>query len=107
MDQNSNTYYDYMGLCEQTIAGVPLLNAFIYYGITLRCLFMRPCEQFTSKSTWSRDMLFLLIDTLSVKDGKLFKACRYVCSSVPQNHYKCGTPHPKCENFNTLSQFSH
>ena len=35
-----------------------------------------------SKTTRPRDMLFFLKDTLSIKDEKLFKACKSVCSSV-------------------------
>ena len=52
-------------------------------------------------------LMRFLNDTLSIEDEKLFKACSSVHSSVPQSHYKCDTPHPKCENFNTLSQLSH
>ena len=33
-----------------------------------------------------------LKDTLTIEDEKLFKACKSVCSSVPQSHYKRGTP---------------
>ena len=44
-----------------------------------------------------------LKDTLSIKDEKLFKACKSVCLLEQlQGRY----PHQKCENFNTLSQFS-
>ena len=76
-----------------------------------------------SKTTIHRNMLFLLKDTLSIKDEKQFKACISVYLSVCQSHYKQGMhiclfvclteplqaryPHPKCENFNTLSPFSH
>ena len=39
-------------------------------------------NNFFSKTTRPRDMLFLLKDTLSIEDEKLFKACKSVCSSV-------------------------
>ena len=48
-------------------------------------------------------MLFFLKDTLSIEDEKVFKACKSVCLlETLQGRY----PHQKCENFNTLSQFS-
>ena len=40
------------------------------------------------QSTRPTDMLYLLKDTLSVEDEHLFKACRSVCLSVLQSHYK-------------------
>ena len=52
-------------------------------------------------------MLLLLKDTLSIKYEKLFQGmqiCLFICSPEPlQVRY----PHPKCEHFNTLLQFSH
>ena len=39
-------------------------------------------NNFFSKTTRPRDMLFVLKDTLSIEDEKLFKACKSVCSSV-------------------------
>ena len=45
-------------------------------------------NNFSSKTTRPRDMLLILKDTLSIEDEKLFKACRSVCLSVPQSHYK-------------------
>ena len=39
-------------------------------------------NNFFSKTTRPRDMLFFLKDTLSIEDEKLFKACKSVCSSV-------------------------
>ena len=60
----------------------------------------------SSKTTSARDMLFLKA-TLSIRVEKVFKAskiCLFVCLLEPlQGRY----PHQKCENFNTLSQFSH
>ena len=43
-------------------------------------------NNFSSKTTRPRDMQSHLKDTLSIKDEKLFKACRSVGSSVPQSH---------------------
>ena len=58
-------------------------------------------NNFSSKTTRPRDMLFFLKDTLSIKDEKLFKA--FVCLLET---LQGGYPHQKCENFITLSQFS-
>ena len=60
-------------------------------------------NNFSSKTPRPRDMLFFLKDTLSIGDEKVFKACKYVCLlETLQGRY----PHQKCENLNTLSQFS-
>ena len=51
-------------------------------------------------------MLFFLIDILTIVDENLFsmQICSFVCLlETLQVRY----PHQKCENFNTLSQFSH
>ena len=49
-------------------------------------VYIRIClNNFYFKSSKLRDMLFNLKDSLSIKDKKLFKACRSVCSSVPQS----------------------
>ena len=49
-------------------------------------------NNFFSKTTRPRDMLFFLKDTLSIEDEKLFKACKSVCLSVCYRRYKGGTP---------------
>ena len=36
-------------------------------------------NNFSSKTTRPRDVLFFLKDTLSIEDEKLFKACKSVC----------------------------
>ena len=63
-------------------------------------------NNFFSKTTRPRDMLFFLKDTLSIEDEKLFQGmqiCLFVCLlETLQGEY----PHQKCENFNFLSQFS-
>ena len=62
------------------------------------------CVNNFSKSTRPRDMMCVLKDTLSPEDEKLLKAYKSLCF---QELLKVRCPHPKCENFNTLSQFSH
>ena len=51
-------------------------------------------------------MLFFLKDTLSIEDENIVQGmeiCLFVCLlETLQGRY----PHQKCENFNTLSQFS-
>ena len=42
-------------------------------------------DNLSFKSTRPRDMLLLIKDALFIEDDKLFKACRCVCSSVPQS----------------------
>ena len=48
-------------------------------------------NDFFSKTTGPRDMLFFLNDSLSIDYDKLFKAFRSICPSVCYNR--------KCENF--------
>ena len=43
------------------------------------------------KLQYQRHAVFLK-DTLTIEDEKLFRPCRSVHSSVPQSHYKSGTP---------------
>ena len=80
------------------------LSVSCYYVVTLRhghtCL--RPCDQLLQNYKVQRYAVFFK-DTLTIEDEKLFKACKSVCLLEPlQVRY----PHQKCENFNTLSQFS-
>ena len=62
-------------------------------------------NNFSSKTTRPRDMLLFLKDALSIENEKLFKACRSV--HLFASAITSVVPHQKCENFNTLSQFSH
>ena len=68
-------------------------------------------NNFSSKTTRPRDMLFFLKDTLSIEDENLFKACKSVCSSVCERHYKGGIPTKSVKistlyyNFNFLSDY--
>ena len=45
---------------------------------SLKILFVH-VNNFSSKTTRPRDMLFVLKDTLSIEYEKLFKGCQYVC----------------------------
>ena len=47
---------------------------------------------FSSKTTRQRHAGFFLKDTLTIEDDKLLKACKSVCLSVLQSHYKWGAP---------------
>ena len=49
-------------------------------------------NNFSDESTKPRDMLFVVKDTLSIEDDKLFKASRSVHLFVSQSHYKWGIP---------------
>ena len=51
-------------------------------GVGVRVRIRVRVNNFFSKTTRPRDMLFFLKDTLSIEDEKLFKACKSVCSSV-------------------------
>ena len=61
----------------------------------------------TCQSSEPRDILFILKDTLSIKDEKLFKSRKSVCSTCFPEPLQARYPHPKYENFNILSHFSH
>ena len=52
----------------------------------------RPREQLLLLNPETQRHTVSLKDTLTIEDEKLFKACRSVCLSVPQSHYKLGTP---------------
>ena len=68
-----------------------LYNGVFMLADIMASLYGRGVNNF-SKSTRPRDMLFLLKDTSSIDEKKLFKACRSVRLSVPQSHYKGDTP---------------
>ena len=52
-------------------------------------------------------LFFFSKDTLSIEDEKLFKAYRPVRFVYFSEPLQVRYTHPNCENFNTLSQFSH
>ena len=63
-----------------------------FYVVTLRRGRPRPHEQLLLLNYKTQRRAAFLKDTLTIEDEKLFKAYRSVCSSVPQSHYKSGTP---------------
>ena len=65
-------------LCQLTCQSADIMSSLCGVGVRVRvCV-----NNFFSKTTRPRDMLFFLKDTLSIEDEKLFKACKSVCSSV-------------------------
>ena len=63
-------------LCQLTFQSADIMSSLCGVGVRVRV------NNFFSKTTRPRDMLFFLKDTLSIEDEKLFKACKSVCSSV-------------------------
>ena len=63
-------------LCQLTSQSADIMSSLCGVGVRVRV------NNFFSKTTRPRDMLFFLKDTLSIEDEKLFKACKSVCSSV-------------------------
>ena len=65
-------------LCQLTCQSADIMSSLCSVGVHVRVR----VNNFFSKTTRPRDMLFFLKDTLSIEDEKLFKACKSVCSSV-------------------------
>ena len=63
-------------LCQLTCQSAGIMSSLCGVGVRVRV------NNFSSKTTRPRDVLFFLKDTLSIEDEKLFKACKSVCSSV-------------------------
>ena len=67
----------------------------------------RPHEQLLLQNHKTQRHAVCFKDTSIIEDKKIVQGmqiCLFICSPEPlQERY----PHPKCENFNTLSQFSH
>ena len=87
-------------LCQLTCQSADIMSSLCGLGVRVRV------NNFFSKTTRPRDMLFFLKDTLSIEDEKLFQGmqiCLFVCLLET---LQGGYPHQKCENFNFLSQFS-
>ena len=63
-------------LCQLTCQSADIMSSLCGVGVRVRV------NNFFSKTTRPRDMLFFFKDTLSIEDEKLFKACKSVCSSV-------------------------
>ena len=60
-------------LCQLTCQSADIMSSLCGVGVRIRV------NNFFSKTTRPRDMLFFLKDTLSIEDEKLFKACKSVC----------------------------
>ena len=67
-------------LCQLTCQSAGIMSSLCGVGVRV-CVRVR-VNNFSSKTTRPRDVLFFLKDTLSIEDEKLFKACKSVCSSV-------------------------
>ena len=65
-------------LCQLTCQSAGIMSSLCGVGVRVRVR----VNNFSSKTTRPRDVLFFLKDTLSIEDEKLFKACKSVCSSV-------------------------
>ena len=65
-------------LCQLTCQAADIMSSLCGVGVRLRV----HVNNFSSKSTRPRDMLFFLNDTLSIEDEKVFKALKSVCLSV-------------------------
>ena len=65
-------------LCQLTCQSADIMSSLCGVGVRVRVR----VNNFSSKTTRPRDVLFFLKDTLSIEDEKLFKACKSVCSSV-------------------------
>ena len=70
-----NKLFSYF-LCQLTCQSADIMSSLCGVGVRVRV------NNFFSKTTRPRDMLFFLKDTLAIEDEKLFKACKSVCSSV-------------------------
>ena len=69
-------------LCQLTCQSADIMSSLCGVGVRVRVRVRVRVNNFSSKTTRPRDVLFFLKDTLSIEDEKLFKACKSVCSSV-------------------------
>ena len=76
--QNYKTQRHAGFLCQLTCQSAGIMSSLCGVGVRVRVR----VNNFSSKTTRPRDVLFFLKDTLSIEDEKLFKACKSVCSSV-------------------------
>ena len=77
----SNMLFIYF-LCQLTCQSADIMSSLCGVGVRVRVRVRVRVNNFSSKTTRPRDVLFFLKDTLSIEDEKLFKACKSVCSSV-------------------------
>ena len=61
-------------LCQLTCQSADIMSSLCGVGVRVRVR----VNNFSSKTTRPRDVLFFLKDTLSIEDEKLFKACKSV-----------------------------
>ena len=73
-------------LCQLTCQSADIMSSLCGVGVRVRVR----VNNFFSKTTRPRDMLFFLKDTLSIEDEKLFKACKSVFL-LRYNSLPCGT----------------
>ena len=71
-------------LCQLTCQSADIMSSLCGVGVHVRV------NNFFSKTTRPRDMLFFSKDTLSIEDEKLFKACKSVFL-LRYNSLPCGT----------------
>ena len=79
--ESRDTPLDYF-LCQLTCQSADIMSSLCGVGVRVRVRVRVRVNNFFSKTTRPRDMLFFLKDTLSIEDEKLFKACKSVYSSV-------------------------
>ena len=71
---------NFLFLCQLTCQSADIMSSLC--GVGVRARVRVRVNNFSSKTTRPRDVLFFFKDTLSIEDEKLFKACKSVCSSV-------------------------
>ena len=71
-------FFNFILLCQLTCQSAGIMSSLCGVGVRVHVR----VNNFSSKTTRPRDVLFFLKDTLSIEDEKLFKACKSVCSSV-------------------------
>ena len=78
----SDLFLETLFLCQLTCQSADIMSSLCGVGVRVRVRVRVRVNNFSSKTTRPRDVLFFLKDTLSIEDEKLFKACKSVCSSV-------------------------
>ena len=70
-------------------------------GVGVRVRVRVRVNNFSSKTTRPRDVLFFLKDTLSIEDEKIVQGMQIYLFVCLLETLQGGYPHQKCENFNT------
>ena len=76
-------------LCQLTCQSADIMSSLCGVGVRARVR----VNNFSSKTTRPRDVLFFLKDTVSIEDEKLFKACKFANLISKLNFYKL-IPYP-------------